>query len=70
MAAISHEIKQPLGAIELNGSSAQLILDRAPVDVDEIRSIIDETKDAARRINETLDGFRSLFGRIDLNECQ
>jgi signal transduction histidine kinase len=26
---------------------------------------MDETKDAARRINETLDGFRSLFGRID-----
>jgi signal transduction histidine kinase len=65
VAAISHEIKQPLGAIELNGSSAQLILDRAPVDVGEIQAIMDETKDAARRINETLDGFRSLFGRID-----
>ena len=26
---------------------------------------MDETKDAARRINETLDGFRSLFGRVD-----
>ena len=30
-----------------------------------MRAIMDETKDAARRINETLDGFRSLFGRID-----
>jgi signal transduction histidine kinase len=63
--AIAHEIKQPLGAIELNSSSAQLILNRAPPDVGEIRAIVDETKDAARRINETLDGFRSLFGRID-----
>jgi signal transduction histidine kinase len=64
VAAIVHEIKQPLGAIELNSSSAQLILDEAP-DVGEMRAIMDETKDAARRINETLDGFRSLFGRID-----
>ena len=65
VAAISHEIKQPLGAIELNSSSAQLILGQAPADAGEIRAIMDETKDAARRINETLDGFRSLFGRID-----
>jgi signal transduction histidine kinase len=65
VAAIAHEIKQPLGAIELNSSSAQLILDGAPADLGEIQAIMDETKDAARRINETLDGFRSLFGRID-----
>ena len=65
VAAIAHEIRQPLGAIELNSSSVQLTLDQAPVDVGEVRVIIDETKEAARRINETLDGFRSLFGRID-----
>jgi signal transduction histidine kinase len=65
VAAIAHEIRQPLGAIELNSSSAQLVLDEAPVDVGEMRAIIHETKDAALRINETLDGFRSLLGRID-----
>jgi signal transduction histidine kinase len=65
VAAISHEIKQPLGTIELNSSSAQLIFNQAPADLGEIQAIMDETKDAARRINETLDGFRSLFGRID-----
>jgi signal transduction histidine kinase len=63
--AIAHEIKQPLEAIELNSSSAKLTLDRAPVDVGEMQAIINETKESARRINETLDGFRSLFGRID-----
>jgi len=63
--AIGHEIKQPLGAIELNSSSAELILEQVPVDVGEARVIMSETKDAARRINETLDGFRSLFGRIE-----
>ena len=67
VAAISHEVKQPLGTIELNSSSAQFILDHTPADVREMREIIDDTKDAARRINETLAGFRSLFGRIEQN---
>jgi signal transduction histidine kinase len=65
LVAINHEIKQPLGAIELNTSSAQLILDQSPPDIGEMQAIIDETRDAARRINETLNGFSSLFGRID-----
>ncbi len=30
-----------------------------------MQAIIGETRDAARRVNETLDGFRSLFGRIE-----
>ena len=65
VAAISHEVRQPLGAIELNSSSAQLILERTPADISELRAIMDETKDAARRIDETLAGLRSLFGKIE-----
>jgi signal transduction histidine kinase len=65
VAAITHEIKQPLGVIELNSSSAQLILDQTPADVGEIQAIIGETRDAARRIDETLDSCRSLFGRFE-----
>jgi len=65
VAAINHEVKQPLGAIELNSSSAQLILDQTPTDVREMQEIIDDTKDAVRRISETLSGFLSLFGRIE-----
>ncbi|ANW01199.1 hypothetical protein LMTR13_14490 [Bradyrhizobium icense] len=65
VAAISHEIKQPLGAIELNSSSAQQILEQSPIDVREMRAIMDDTRDAARRIDETLSGFRALFGRIE-----
>ena len=30
-----------------------------------MRTILNEVNDAGRRINETLDGFRSLFGKID-----
>jgi signal transduction histidine kinase len=65
VAAITHEIKQPLGVIELNSSSAQLILDQTPADIGEIQAIIGETRDAARRIDETLDSCRSLFGRFE-----
>jgi signal transduction histidine kinase len=65
VAAIGHEIRQPLTAIDLNIRTAQRILDRAPAEDDEMHAIIHETTDAARRIDETLDGFRSLFGRMD-----
>ena len=75
VAAIGHEVKQPLGVIELNSSSAGLILDKAPIDVDEMHQIVGEIEDAGRRVNDTLTGFRALFGRaqqtrepVDLNE--
>ena len=68
LVAISHEIKQPLGAIELNTAAAQLIVHETPPDIGEIEAIIGDTRDAARRIDETLDGFRSLFGRIELKQ--
>ncbi len=66
VAAISHEVKQPLGTIELNSDTAQRILDEPTLgDVGEAHAVIGEIREAARRITETLDGFRSLFGRID-----
>jgi signal transduction histidine kinase len=65
VAAISHEVKQPLGAIGLNTSSAQLILERSPIDLGELRAIMDETREAAQRIDDTLLGFQSLFGGIE-----
>ena len=65
VASISHEIRQPLGAIELNSSSAQLLLQDAAPNVEEVRTILSEVNDAGRRISRMLDGFRSLFGKID-----
>lgn len=65
VAAISHEVRQPLGIIELNGSSAKLMLNQTPFDVGQMREIMDETIEAAERIDDTLSGLRSLFGRTD-----
>ena len=65
VAAIAHEIRQPLGTIELNTSSAQLILDGAPAEAGEMHAVMDDIRNAARLINETLNGLRSLFSRTD-----
>jgi signal transduction histidine kinase len=65
VAAIGHEIKQPLAAIELNASSAPLFLDQSPPNIEEVRSILEEVKHDGHRIGETLDGIRSLFGKVD-----
>src|SRR6185295_18209484 len=38
--SIAHEINQPLAAILTNSEAAMLLLDRKPLDVDELRQII------------------------------
>ena len=65
VASIGHEIKQPLAAIELNTASAHLFLEQDPPNLEEVRSILEEMKHDGRRIRETLDGIRSLFGKVD-----
>jgi len=62
VASIGHEIKQPLSAIELNGSSAALILKRERPNLEEARSIVEDMMHAGRRVDETLESFRTLFG--------
>jgi signal transduction histidine kinase len=74
-ASISHEIKQPLSAIVLNGAAALQFLERAPPDLETARSaLIDITSDG-HRVGRILDNIRALFGKqgqqeepIDLNE--
>lgn len=63
--AISHEVRQPLGTIMLNGSSTKLMLDQTPIDVAQMRETTTETIDAAERIDETLSGLHALFGGIE-----
>jgi signal transduction histidine kinase len=65
VASISHEIRQPLGAIELDSSSAHLLLGKAVPDLEGVRTILDEVSASGRRIDKTLSGFRTLFGKVD-----
>lgn len=67
--SITHEIKQPLGAIELDSSTIQTLLEETAPNLEEIRTIVSDMNVAGRRINETLESIRSLFGRTDQRQA-
>jgi signal transduction histidine kinase len=64
-ASITHEIKQPLGAVVLNSDTLLLSLERASPDLDEIREAARDISTDANRAGHTLDGIRALFQKID-----
>ena len=75
MASISHEIKQPLSAIALNGAAAQDFLKSAPPDLAEVQSALDDVINDSYRTGQILDNLHQLFGRekhenepIDIND--
>ena len=63
--SISHELKQPLGAISLNCETAKILLQRAAPDIGQTMAVLDETIAATNRANEQLEGARALFGRAE-----
>ena len=66
VAAITHEVKQPLAVIQLRGSSAHQILEQAKPNFEEVQTILDEVVEAGHRVNNTLNSIRSLFGGTEL----
>jgi signal transduction histidine kinase len=74
-ASISHEVRQPLMAISMNGGAALQFLGRAPPDLGEIRSALTAIVKDSHRANQVFDGISDVFrggdqGRepVDLNE--
>jgi len=65
IASLAHEVKQPLGAISINGDTAFLILDEASPDLTEAKSVVSDMVADSHRIAETFDNIRALFGRSD-----
>jgi C4-dicarboxylate-specific signal transduction histidine kinase len=67
VAAIAHEIRQPLTGINLLATAGQHFLDRASPDVGMANKLFGQIRDAAFRASEVFDGFLSLFreGRQD-----
>jgi signal transduction histidine kinase len=61
VAAIAHEVRQPLTGISSNAAAGQRLLKRAEPDVDEVEKIFEQIKGAAFRANEVFESFRSLF---------
>jgi signal transduction histidine kinase len=66
MASISHELKQPLGAITLNGATAQIFLKHEQPDLEEVRSVLGDMVADSHRMSQVLDNLRGLFGKADL----
>jgi len=65
MAAIAHEVRQPLMAIAISGSAARRFLARAPADIDEVASNLDRIIKDSRRASEVFDSVLALFRRED-----
>ena len=61
-ASISHEVKQPLGAIAANGSAALRFLRRMPPDLEEVQTALNGIVTASHHASEVFDNVRALFG--------
>jgi PAS domain S-box-containing protein len=75
MAAIAHEVRQPLMAIVINGGAARRFLARVPADIDEATANLNRIINDCRRASEVFDSILTLFRRedqerqaIDVNE--
>ena len=64
--ALAHELTQPLTAILRNAEAAQLTLERAPVDLAEIRAIIADIREDDSRAGRVIERMRALLQRRDL----
>jgi signal transduction histidine kinase len=64
MAAIAHQLKQPLAAIAVNGAAALRFLGKAPPDLEEVRDALNRMISDTRRTSEVFDSIRALFGHV------
>src|SRR5262249_6027301 len=63
--SISHEVKQPLTGITLNGSALLRYLGDTPPKLEKARSAADKVIAAGHRISQILDDIRTRFGRTE-----
>jgi PAS domain S-box-containing protein len=64
-ASIAHEVRQPLAAIAINGGAALIFLEKEPLDIDEVRTILNRMMGECHRVSEVFDTIRALFRRVD-----
>jgi signal transduction histidine kinase len=58
-AALAHEISQPLSAIQQNGETAQILLKREPLDIEQLHAVVDDVVRDNRRATEVVQGLRT-----------
>ena len=65
-AGIAHEINQPLGAILSNADTAELLLDRDPTQLGEVRQILADIRRDDLRASEVIRHMRTLLRKREL----
>jgi signal transduction histidine kinase len=65
VAAIAHEVRQPLTRITTGGNAAQRFLKMVPPQHDKAQAALDGIVSAGHRTSEVIDGFRALFAKSD-----
>jgi signal transduction histidine kinase len=65
VAAIAHEVRQPLTRIITGGNAAQRFLKMVPPEHGKAQAALDGIVSAGHRTSEVIDGFRALFAKTD-----
>jgi signal transduction histidine kinase len=65
MAAVTHEIKQPLTVISLNAHTAEHFLEGLSGDTGPVRMLLQEMEESGLRAGAVLDNIRALFKPLD-----
>jgi signal transduction histidine kinase len=65
VASISHEVKQPLAAITMNGHAALRYLGHTPPDLEEVRLTLGRIVRDGHRASQVFDSIRDLFSKAD-----
>jgi signal transduction histidine kinase len=65
VAAIAHEVRQPLTRITTGGNAAQRFLKMVPPQQDKAQTALEGIVNAGHRTSEVIDGFRALFAKSD-----
>src|SRR5258708_2360449 len=60
-ASIAHEVRQPLAAIAINGAAVLEFLERMPLDIDQVRVILNQMMGDCHRVSAVLDTIRGFF---------
>ena len=61
MAAISHELNQPLGAVQSNADAAEMLLDSPEPRLDRVRQVLHDIRAANLRASEVVQRLRALL---------
>jgi PAS domain S-box-containing protein len=64
--AVAHELSQPLTAILSNAQAARHLLDRVPLDVEQLRAALDDIIRNDKRAGTVIDRLRALLRKDDI----